>query len=314
MTRTLRKLVTNALLASAMSACMALSAEQANAATGYTQTTYPIVLAHGLLGFKTLLGVLDYWYEIPSALTSSGATVYVTQVTAVQSSEVRGEQLLSQIQTILAATGAKKVNLIGHSQGGIDARYVAAVRPDLVASVTTVATPHKGAALADYLGSLPPSEQQLDAALFNAIGQLIDSAAGGSPSVQDAWGAMQSLSTAGATAFNTSYPQGVPTTACGSGAPSGNGILFYSWGGTGIATNALDISDLVLDLTSKVYNGPNDGLVGQCSSHFGTVIRDNYNMNHLDEVNQVAGLVSPFETSPLTLFRAQANRLKGAGL
>jgi triacylglycerol lipase len=271
-------------------------------------------LAHGLLGFKTLLGVLDYWYEIPSALTSSGATVYVTQVTAVQSSEVRGEQLLSQIQTILAATGAKKVNLIGHSQGGIDARYVAAVRPDLVASVTTVATPHKGAALADYLGSLPPSEQQLDAALFNAIGQLIDSAAGGSPSVQDAWGAMQSLSTAGATAFNTSYPQGVPTTACGSGAPSGNGILFYSWGGTGIATNALDISDLVLDLTSKVYNGPNDGLVGQCSSHFGTVIRDNYNMNHLDEVNQVAGLVSPFETSPLTLFRAQANRLKGAGL
>jgi triacylglycerol lipase len=43
------------------------------------------------------------------------------------------------------------VNLIGHSHGGLDVRYVAAVRPDLVASVTSVGTPHKGADLADFL-------------------------------------------------------------------------------------------------------------------------------------------------------------------
>jgi len=43
------------------------------------------------------------------------------------------------------------VNLIGHSQGGLDVRYVAAVRPDLVASVTTIGAPHQGAQVADYL-------------------------------------------------------------------------------------------------------------------------------------------------------------------
>jgi triacylglycerol lipase len=51
-----------------------------------------------------------------------------------------------------------------------------------------------------------------------------------------------------------------------------------------------------------------------CSSHLGVVIRDNFNMNHLDEVNQVAGLVSIFETNPVTVFRTHANRLKNAGL
>lgn len=48
--------------------------------------------------------------------------------------------------------------------------------------------------------------------------------------------------------------------------------------------------------------------------HLGQVIRDNYNMNHLDEVNQVMGLTSLFETDPKAVFRTQANRLKNIGL
>jgi triacylglycerol lipase len=44
------------------------------------------------------------------------------------------------------------------------------------------------------------------------------------------------------------------------------------------------------------------------------VIRDNYFHNHLDEVNQVLGLVSIFESNPTAVFRAHANRLKNVGL
>ena len=62
------------------------------------------------------------------------------------------------------------------------------------------------------------------------------------------------------------------------------------------------------------YSEANDGLVGRCSSHLGTVIRDNYFHNHLDEVNQILGLVSIFESNPTTVFRTHANRLKNAGL
>ena len=49
-------------------------------------------------------------------------------------------------------------------------------------------------------------------------------------------------------------------------------------------------------------------------SHLGKVIRDNYHMNHLDEVNQTIGLTDLFETDPVVVFRNHANRLKQAGL
>ncbi len=51
------------------------------------------------------------------------------------SSEVRGEQYLAQLQEVMAITGAKKVNLIGHSHGAHAVRYAAGVIPDQVASV-----------------------------------------------------------------------------------------------------------------------------------------------------------------------------------
>ena len=89
----------------------------AQAQTGTTQTRYPIVLVHGLFGFDSALGV-DYFYGIPDALRQGGAKVYVAQVSAANSTEVRGEQLLAQVNTILAITGAAKVNLVGHSHGG----------------------------------------------------------------------------------------------------------------------------------------------------------------------------------------------------
>lgn len=282
----------------------------------YTKTKYPIVLAHGLSGFDQLFGVYDYWFGIPGALRDGGAKVFVTTVSQFNSTEARGEQLIDQIEQIVAITGKPKVNLIGHSHGGLDVRYVAAVRPDLVASVTTVASPHKGAALADFLRaniSNGSFTETVLATFANSLGTVLALLTGHS-NPQNAIAALGSLTTAGTAAFNAQYPAGVPTTSCGNGAASVNGIRYYSWSGTGLLTNVLDISDGAMALTSLFYPEANDGLVGRCSSHLGTVIRDNYFQNHLDEVNQVLGLVSIFESNPTTLFRAHANRLKSAGL
>jgi triacylglycerol lipase len=282
----------------------------------YTKTKYPIVLEHGLSGFDELFGVYEYWYSIPWALQDGGAHVYVADTSPFNSSIERGEQLLAQVQQVIAITGKPKVNLIGHSQGGIDVRYVAAVRPDLVASVTTVGSPHKGADLADYLRAHVQNgsfTQDVLAYFATSLGTVLNLLTGHN-NPQDAVAALDQLTSAGMAGFNAAYPQGVPTTACGSGASSVNGVRYYSWGGTGILTNVLDVSDPALGLTSLFYSGANDGLVGRCSSHLGTVVRDNYFYNHLDEVNQVLGLTSIFESSPLTVFRAHANRLKNAGL
>lgn len=282
----------------------------------YTKTKYPIVLAHGLAGFDSLFGVLDYWYGLENALEDQGANVYVTEVSQLNSTQARGEQLLAQVRQIIAITGKPKVNLIGHSHGGLDVRYVAAVRPDLVASVSTVATPHKGAALADFLRANVQGGSFTESALAffaNSLGTVLGLLTGSS-NPQDAIAALDSLTSAGLATFNAGFPQGVPTSACGAGASVVSGVRYYSWSGTGLLTNLLDISDAPLALTSLVYPESNDGLVGRCSSHLGQVIRDNYFQNHLDEVNQILGLVSIFESSPSAIFRAHANRLKNAGL
>jgi len=282
----------------------------------YTKTRYPIVLAHGMAGFDSLFGLVDYWYGVENALEDGGANVFVTEVSQFNSTAVRGEQLLDQVEDIVAITGKAKVNLIGHSHGGLDVRYVAAVRPALVASVTSVGSPHKGAALADFLranisgGTFTESALNL---LANSLGTLLGLLSGTS-NPQDAIAGLDNLTTAGLATFNAQYPAGVPATACGEGAAVVNGIRYYSWSGTGLLTNALDIGDPALAVASLVYPEANDGLVGKCSSHLGDVIRDNYFMNHLDEVNQVLGLVSIFESNPKTVFRSHANRLKGAGL
>lgn len=282
----------------------------------YTKTQYPVVLAHGAAGFDDLFGVLDYWYGIPSSLASGGASVYVTTVSQLNSTEVRGEQLLAQVEQIVAITGKPKVNLIGHSHGGLDIRYVASVAPHLVASVTSVGTPHKGADLADFIrdnidqGS--PSEGLLSA-LGDAFGAILGLFAGTS-NPQDSLAALESLTSDGTAAFNGSHPQGVPAGACGEGASVVAGVRYYSWSGTGVLTHVFDLSDPFLGITSLFYGEANDGLVGRCSSHLGDVIRDNYFHNHLDEVNQLFGLTSWFETNPKSIFRAHANRLKNLGL
>lgn len=289
---------------------------EAVAASGYTQTKYPIVLCHGMAGFDSLFGAVDYFHGIAESLQQDGAKVYVTHVPAFSSSEKRGEALLAQVEDIVAKTGQPRVNLIGHSHGGLDVRYVAAVRPDLVASVTTVGTPHKGAELATFLRANVKEggfSEAVLAALANSLGTL-EGLLSGDLAQQDSLAALDSLSAKGAGEYNAKYPLGLPGTSCGEGAESAGGVRYYSWSGSHALTNFVDVSDPALGVSSAVYKEANDGLVGRCSSHFGKVIRDDYRMNHLDEVNQLFGLVSIFETNPKSVYRTQANRLKNAGL
>jgi triacylglycerol lipase len=284
--------------------------------SSYAKTKYPILLAHGMVGFSSI-GPLQYWNGITEDLVGNGANVFVAQQAAFDSSEVRGEQLLLQAKQVLAITGAAKINLISHSHGAQSIRYVAGLLPNKIASVTTVGGPNKGSDLADVIYDVTQSPvgtalTPMVLAGVNAFGTLIGIGSGYNYN-QDTMGGLYSLTTAGAVAFNQRFPAGVPTTACGSGAEVVNGIRFYSWGGTSSFTNALDPVDYALGATAFLIPGENDGLVPRCSNHLGAVIRDNYAFNHFDEVNQVLGLVG-FLQNPVTPYRTQANRLKNQGL
>lgn len=267
-------------------------------------------------GFDSLFGIYQYFYGIPQALESGGAQVYVTKVPQFNSTEVRGEVLLGQVEEILAITGADKVNLIGHSHGGLDARYVAAVAPELVASVTTVGSPHAGAELADFLVKNVKQGGFGEAVLkffANRLGDVL-ALLSGTSHPQDSLAALHSLTSEGLAEFNASYPAGVPDSWCADGEHVVDGVRYWSWSGARVLTNVLDVSDALFGLTRLVYGESNDGLVGRCSSHLGKVVRDDYRLNHLDQVNQAFGLVHLFGPEPESLFRIHANRLKNQGL
>jgi len=310
-----------------ITACLLFTASQSHAGWfsdyfSYTKTKHPIVLVPGIFAFDSI-AIVDYWYQIPSAIESRGGKVYVAKINAFENSAQRGETLIAQMEEIKAASNGKvsKFNLMGHSQGGMTSRYVMSVRPDLVASVTTMATPHQGSPLADMVTDIAPQES-IQGVMFevfaNAVGDLVNLLSDNKKDDSDIYNMLGEFNAAGAAEFNNTYPIGLPEASCGNG-PSqvtiaGNTIKTYSWGGTGHLTGGLDISDPLFAITGLAFDGGNDGVTGQCSSHFGEVIRDDYFMNHLDINNHVLGLVSILETNPKTLFKNHANRLKNAGL
>ena len=288
---------------------------------GYTQTKYPIVLVHGVFGFDSI-GPVEYFYGIPSALRADGASVHLAQVSASNSHIQRGEDLLKYVDKVLALTGATKVNLIGHSQGSPTARWLATNRPEKVASVTSVNGVNKGSAIADIILKVAPPgsiSNTVISSAANGIASVVNFISGGKGLSQDSLKAVTDLSTAGTAKFNVANPAGVPTSACGEGAYSvtlkGHKVNYYSWGGASAYTNALDLVDPFFALTSLGFGGAqNDGMVSVCSQRLGKVIRADYKMNHMDAVNQTVGIVNLFETNPVSIFRAHANRLKLAGL
>ena len=111
---------------------------------------YPVVLAHGLFGFDEVgLGTARraYWKGIRAALEKDGCKVIVPRVPAVGSVADRAAALARALSEV----DEKKLNVLAHSMGGLDARFAAA-RLGLgrrLAALVTVGTPHRGSPLAD---------------------------------------------------------------------------------------------------------------------------------------------------------------------
>lgn len=138
--------------------------EQLNASRAQQRvcaTRYPILLVHGV--FFRDSNLLNYWGRVPAELERNGATVLYGNHQSAASVPDSARELAERIRGIVAETGCGKVNVIAHSKGGLDLRYAIArygIGP-LVASLTTINTPHRGCGFADYLlGHIPAAAQQ----------------------------------------------------------------------------------------------------------------------------------------------------------
>lgn len=113
---------------------------------------YPVVFCHGMLAFTTLKmqlpDNLNCFFPMECFLKERGFRVLFPQVPATSGVMERAHSLAEQIR----AWTAEPVNLIAHSMGGLDCRYLI-THLDMarrVRSLTTVSTPHRGTALADW--------------------------------------------------------------------------------------------------------------------------------------------------------------------
>lgn len=249
-------------------------------------------------------------------MARNGATVFAAQLSPANTTEIRGEQLLAQVEDVIAITGKDKVNLIGHSHGGPTVRYVAAVKPTYVASVTGVGGTFRGSKVADDIQNNKGTRTFMNILGDYIVAPLISWAQGNPDLPNDFDASMKSLSEVGSADFNRRFPTTALASNCNqSGAKVDQGIYYYSWGGTAQTTNLLDIDTILMQLGPLSYgNKDNDGMVARCSTHLGQVIRDNYNLNHTDLANMMFGLKGLFAQDPVALFRQHANRLKLEGL
>ena len=119
-------------------------------------TKYPIVLVHGL-AMKSL-PFLHAFGRIDRILRIQGYTVFVSRVDGFGSVENNARQLKEELLQLLKETGAAKVNIIAHSKGGLDAKYMMSSlgMRERVASFTTLCTPHAGSPVASFLLRFPP--------------------------------------------------------------------------------------------------------------------------------------------------------------
>ena len=116
---------------------------------------YPIILVHGIAAKQ--LRIMNAFGNIKSVLEAEGHDVYVADTDGFGTVETNAAQLKSYIERVLSDTGAEKVNVIAHSKGGLDTKYMITElgMENRVASLTTLCTPHRGSIIASWVWKLP---------------------------------------------------------------------------------------------------------------------------------------------------------------
>ena len=137
------------------------------------KTRYPIILVHGLGMRDTFF--MKSWGRIDKVLRDQGYTVYKSNADAFGSVRTNAAQLKCEITAVLEANGTDKVNIIAHSKGGLDARYMIrelGMAPR-VASLTTLCTPHRGSPIASFILRFPRFAVKYAAFWFDTVYRIL---------------------------------------------------------------------------------------------------------------------------------------------
>ncbi|KAG0149609.1 hypothetical protein CROQUDRAFT_39614 [Cronartium quercuum f. sp. fusiforme G11] len=269
----------------------------------FKKPRHPLVLCHGLFGFD-LIGPealpslrISYWKGVKEALEEQGVEVLVARVPASASIEERARILAQFIEEKLPG---REVNLIGHSMGGLDSRFlITHLKPTSfkVVSLTTIATPHRGSSFADYVVLDLVGRKNLPKLL--ALIERLGIPGGGK--------AFEELTLEKMARFNAETPDE-------------GSVAYFSYG----AAFLPGFTDLFRLPWGVIYDreGPNDGMVSVSSATWGKYRGTLENVNHMDLVGWTGRLRYAFAEwtgkkiafEPVSFFLEVAESLADEGL
>jgi len=229
------------------------------------------MLVHGA-GFRDDTGIFNYWGRIPKKLTDKGALVLYSAHDAWGSIEKCAEQINNSINEYREEYHFEKINIIAHSKGGLDSRYLISTlnKGHIIASLTTISTPHHGSKTLDIVYKLPPK-------LFGIISPIVSKyfTLLGDKNA-DFGNALRSFSTESAKKFNKENIDD----------PN---VKYQSYAGK-MKTPLSDILFFWQNILIKIIEGDNDGLVSVESAKYGQfngIIKSKnmWGISHSDEVD-----------------------------
>lgn len=265
----------------------------------FCDTKYPVILVSGL-GLTEHHALYNYWGTMPDYLKAHGAAVFTARQQAFSSHVDNGQTLKYRIFEVLEKTRKDKINIIGHSKGGLEARYMIANLDmgDAVASLTTLGTPHRGSALADIIVGRIPIGQFMLARLVNIFARVMGD---NSP---DSLRAALSVTTEAMAQFNREVPDH-------------SAVYYQSYAGH---VNK-DHHNLIMRTVAGILypiEGKNDGLVSIESAKWGEfqgIMQDENckSVSHADMIGitRIVGGTSKFDHNKY--IAGILNRLKGMG-
>ncbi len=215
---------------------------------------YPVVLVHGL-GAVDRRTIFDFWGRIPEFLKSEGFRVFMGNTDSWGDYESNAELLRKSVDRILEETGSGRVNILAHSKGGIDSRYMIWKHGygGKVASLTTISTPHHGAELADLVLSGKPIHSLIARRALKLFGKMFGD------ENPDPYASARQLSTAHMKEFNERVRED----------PRVHYQAFYTTLDGALDDPAFFFTHWYLKRTS----GESDGIVSEKSAKWGTNCR-----------------------------------------
>lgn len=246
----------------------------------------PVVLVHGLFGFRRLrVGrwvLADYFHGVPRALESAGNRVFAPRLSPTRGIAERAAQLRNFID-LMTASG-EPVHIVAHSMGGLDARYMIArlgMAPRVL-SLTTLGTPHRGSAFADWAKRrLVP----LVAPVFSTLGLSRQ--------------AFADLTVERCAAFNAEVPNAA-------------GVRYFSVGGAAERRGRNPAWGLSSRIVER-HEGPSDGIVSLASARWGEEFAV-WPSDHMNLVNWPEPFRPHARNDRLPAYQALLGRLRDEGM